>query len=273
MSNPLFMNDLEEMKFGIVEGLQVFEAHTGLQNALGSKDRFLEMMRIIRNCVMHFESEHMLDTYVVCFSNHDPGDTDGKLSMWRAYGSNGNGAALVFDTSKIDEIEDTPFILAEVHYGTREERIERLSHYANQAAKVISDLNVPNEMLVYPAYALFERIKMFSLFSKHKGFKEEDEWRFVYFKDKDKLKFLDKAMWYHSGARGIEPKLKFCFDDLRDLASEDFSMEKILHSILLGPTISAPLSVRSFLRMLDLIARGDLKDRVFPSQIPLRPSL
>jgi len=38
---------------------------------------------------------------VFCLCEHTPGDTDGKLSMWREYGSKGNGAALVFNTARI----------------------------------------------------------------------------------------------------------------------------------------------------------------------------
>ena len=43
----------------------------------------------------------MIDTYVFCLSEHAKDDTDGLLSMWRGYGGNGNGAAIVFDAGKL----------------------------------------------------------------------------------------------------------------------------------------------------------------------------
>jgi hypothetical protein len=38
--------------------------------------------------------------------------------MWRGYGGNGNGAAIVFDTAKIAAREESPLVIAHVHYGT-----------------------------------------------------------------------------------------------------------------------------------------------------------
>jgi hypothetical protein len=42
--------------------------------------------------------------------------------MWRGYGGNGSGAAIVFDTAKLSPPEESPLILAQVHYGTTEKR-------------------------------------------------------------------------------------------------------------------------------------------------------
>ena len=39
--------------------------------------------------------------------------------------------------------------------------------------------------LYIPAHYFFERLKLFALFTKHPGFKEEREWRVAYLPDRD----------------------------------------------------------------------------------------
>jgi len=48
-----------------------------------------------------FDQEHAFDTYVFCLSEHNASNTDGLLSMWRAYGGHGSGAALVSNTGSL----------------------------------------------------------------------------------------------------------------------------------------------------------------------------
>jgi hypothetical protein len=89
-SNPLFMNDLEEVRFGVNQSLRLFQQAEIVDQACKSLDR----ARIVRQAFYHyyaqFDAEHVLDTYVFCLTVHDPTDTDGLLSMWRGYGGHGN---------------------------------------------------------------------------------------------------------------------------------------------------------------------------------------
>jgi hypothetical protein len=63
---------------------------------------------VFRDAYIHYHSEfsakQALDTYVLCLSEHDPTNEDGLLSMWRGYGGNGHGAAMVFDSSKLNNL-------------------------------------------------------------------------------------------------------------------------------------------------------------------------
>jgi hypothetical protein len=98
-SNPLFMNDLEEIRFGVHQGARLFSQSKTVAEACGTPGR----AQILENAFFHyytqFDQEHAFDTYVFCLSEHDPANTDGLLSMWRGYGGQGNGAALVFNTN------------------------------------------------------------------------------------------------------------------------------------------------------------------------------
>ena len=85
----------------------------------------------------------------------------------------GNGVAIVIDTVQLNPIENSPLIVAGVVYGTTESRRAWLKKLASTFAKILSESDIHTGKLHLAAYALFERIKLFALFSKHHGFKEE----------------------------------------------------------------------------------------------------
>jgi hypothetical protein len=61
-----------------------------LADACKTQERALLFKNHYTHCFNRFANEHVLDTYVFCLSNHSPDDNDGRLSMWRGYGANGN---------------------------------------------------------------------------------------------------------------------------------------------------------------------------------------
>jgi Protein of unknown function (DUF2971) len=94
--------------------------------------------------------------------------------MWRGYGGQGNGAALVFKTDFVTEDNpNSPLILTRVHYDSAEKRIERLNNKLLQWCKILRDSSIPDDKLHIAAYLFFHTVKFFALKSKHDGFKEE----------------------------------------------------------------------------------------------------
>jgi Protein of unknown function (DUF2971) len=269
-SNPLLMNDLEEVRFGVLRGASIIRESDQIINACGTSAR----ADIFRDAFDHwsntFENEHAFDTYVFCLSEHDPTDYDGALSMWRGYGSNGDGAAIVFDTKQIEVVEGSPLIIARVHYGSTEERVEWLNNILQRFLGILKSNPVPDNKLGLAAFMLFERIKLFALFSKHRGFREEREWRIVYAPDRDREQRLAPMFHYSIGSRGAEPKLRFKVAPIQGLTTADLSLEKLTERIILGPKASSPMSLRVVLRMLDRLNQSSLKDRVRASSIPYR---
>lgn len=53
----------------------------------------------------------------------------------------------------------------------------------------------------------FERIKLLAIFSKHDGFSEEREWRYVYLKDGDEGNVLESMLYVVSGS-SVQPEHK-----------------------------------------------------------------
>jgi hypothetical protein len=119
-SNPLFMNDLQEMRFGLNEGAKLFSNATLLNAAAGDADRALRLDQLFSYYFNKFDTEAAFDTYVFCVSEHVKDNTDGLLSMWRGYGGHGNGAALIFNTAKVPMVPNSVLSLATVSYASTE---------------------------------------------------------------------------------------------------------------------------------------------------------
>lgn len=269
LSNPLFMNDIDEVRFGISNGLPMVLQNQGITDALQTPDRMDAFRSSFGYYYNQFANDHALDTYVFCLSEHDSDDNDGKLSMWRGYGGNGNGAAIVFDATNVPPIEESPFIIAKVQYANTQDRIDWLNNLMLLFVSIIKDGDIPDDKLYLAAFELFERIKIFSLFTKHHGFNEEKEWRLVYLTDRDTSGKLKSMFDYHIGTRGIEPKLKFIVGPIDGVFSSP-SLTNLIDRIILGPSTSSPLAKATIERMFDKLGRPELKSRICTSTIPFR---
>ncbi|GLS22799.1 hypothetical protein GCM10007874_58190 [Labrys miyagiensis] len=270
LSNPLFMNDLEEVRFGINNGLSAVFESSSLKDALSSEER----QNIFNHAFSHyykvFDDDGVMDTYILSLSLHKQGDNDGVLSMWRAYASNGNGAAIVFDTSKLQKDDGSPILIAPVKYASRQERLNWLDQLCNRTAAYLKSITVSDDQLYLAAYAIFERIKLFALFTKHDGFKEENEWRVAYVPERDTDKKFTPMLHYFNGPRGVEPKLKLRFGQPEG-SPLAFNLNDIISNIILGPSTSSVLAGKSVERMLRAIGQQVLIPRLVASTIPLRP--
>lgn len=269
-ANPLNMNDSDELIFGMNQGAAEFRRNEKLIKACGNKDVISRLMNRFDRHFNHFDKTHVLDTYVLCFSKHDKDDFDGFLSMWRGYGADGSGISFVIDTKKISPNEDSPIILAPVHYATSEERTEWIKTRIEQLAELLSNLTKSDEVLDSIAKQWIERLKVFSLFTKHKGFQEEKEWRFVYLSDRDYEKQYRSMFGYNISGKGVEPRLKLRLNQI-PTTSSPLTLESLIDRVILGPTASSELSKRSLLRMLEIKNKQELVNKVCASSIPYRP--
>jgi hypothetical protein len=271
------MNDLDEMRMGLLIGNQIFPEFA--ERAGGNADRAQRLTHAYNHYVSHLSTEAALDTYVFCVSEHKHDNTDGRLSMWREYGSKGNGAALVFDAQKIQFQDHSPVIIAKVAYKSNNEREQCLRQQLEKWANITKSANLPDDHLYLAAYIAFGFVKSLALATKHTGFSEEHEWRAIYVPERDPLGYLKPCLDYFVGPRGVEPKLKYKFG--QTYQPEVSKAEKplttgalvdILGFILLGPSVSSPLAKSAFIRMLERNGKKAFGDKVFSSTIPLRPT-
>jgi len=277
-ANPLYMNDLEEMRTGIVLGSQHFPKYA--ERVMDTKDRARRLVEAFNFYVAHLATEGALDTYIFCFSEHPFDDTDGLLSMWREYAAKGNGAALVFNTQKLHYRPHNPIVIAKVTYASYDERVKQLEKtFSDWVTLTNNHPKLSDDELHVAAYAAFDIVKALAICTKHRGFREEREWRAIYVPERDPFGYLRSRFDYFIGPRGVEPKLKYKLGLIYkpERSSEGVqplttgTLSDILEFILLGPSVSSPLSKSAFIRMLERVGKSEFSDRVFPSSIPLRP--
>ncbi len=272
LGNPLFMNDYEELRFGINEAAISFRLHQGIRSACKTEERYEELQKVFEDYLTNISNDGVFDVYVLCFSEHgrDTKNTDGLLSMWRGYGANGTGAAIVFDTQELSYVEDSPLILAKVEYGSKEKRLAWIEAKLDKFALLLAQSNLPIEQFYLPVTKLLQRVMLFALFSKHDGFTEEREWRLAYVRAWDRQEKLTNMIHYSIGASGIQPKLKLKIGGIEGVIADPISLEKIVTQIILGPSISNILSLMTVKRMLEILKGAEMAKKVERSSTPFR---
>ncbi|NAT25953.1 hypothetical protein CU665_25300 [Pseudomonas syringae pv. actinidifoliorum] len=241
-----------------------------MKAAFKDENLYEQLMRHFNYLFNEFDEKHVFDTYIMCLANHDPQNTDGLLSMWRGYGAGGSGVAIVFDTTKISATDNSPFIIGAVRYETTTNRLDWMVAKIKAIAELLTDTTPSDEDLFHIAYYWIERLKVFSLFTKHTGFHEEQEWRIVYMNERDKAGKLKSMQSYAITARGVEPKLKFKVQPLEGLFGDHLSLEGIIDRIILGPTTSTVIAKNTVKRLLQQRGKPGLAEKINPSTIPFR---
>jgi hypothetical protein len=269
-SNPLFMNDLEELKFGMNEGRAALFKSDEIRTACRSDENFEKLLDYFDYLYNDFDAKHALNTYVLCFSEHKADDKDGLLSMWRGYGNGGTGAAIVIDTAKLNPDPDSPLVIGKVDYATQAKRLAWIKEKILALANHIQKSELTTDTLWYAAHVWFHRLKTFAIFSKHTGFSEESEWRVVYFSDLDKNEKFKPFFSHLATDRGMEPKLKLPIKPISPNSPHDVILINLIDRIILGPSISSNLGVNSLKQMLKNIGKEVLAEKVVASEIPFR---
>lgn len=272
LSNPLVMNDLQEVRFGISQSTALFLQHQGIREACGNDERYGVLISAYGQYVSNFEQEHSFDLYVACFSEHTAEDFDGRLAMWRGYGANGGGASLVFDSNKLPVQSDSALILTRVAYGSDNDRLKWISKKLDEFALLLSKAQPELNDLYLAAYALFDRFVLFSVCSKHIAFDEEREWRLVYMKHRRSDAAFENMLSYAVGPTGVQPKLKYAIERSPSNGKPQLSLSSVIDRIILGPTSNGAIAKKSVQRMLDMNQLGALREHVFVSSIPYRPT-
>mgnify|MGYP002777056180 CR=1 FL=1 len=271
-SNPRNMNDWDEMRHGI-ELLQ-FLARTQFDRHLGTgSDSITKVLSAlianIEQCIKDFETYGAPDTYVFCFAEHEPDDNDGVLSMWRGYGNGGSGVAIVFDGTRVPEIEGHALVLFPVEYGSEADRRTYVERILDAATRLALQWDAPKDIEMI-AQNLVDRVIVATLFSKHKGFESEREWRAVYRPEWDAEGRFESLLGYHHGSGLMEPRLKLPIDKIPGFPEGALSIETLVSKILLGPVAAKDLVLHAFRRMLVEKKLDPLIVRTTASRIPFR---
>lgn len=270
LSNPLYMNDLEELRFGMHVGAMVFRTSDALRLACGTEDRHEQLIAFFDTLFSEYDRTQALDAYVLCLSEHDASNTDGVLAMWRGYGAYGTGAALLLNLASLPPFEDSALLLGQVVYASQEQRQSWMETRVSALAAEIDAYEKTDMNLEAAARTWFERLKVFAIFSKHPGFSEEREWRVVYMRERDQRDRLSDSLGYLVSDHGVEPKLKLPFSTLSQSADPKQMNLSLLAGLILGPSQSGLLAQASIRRMVSVLGHDNLAPNLWASTIPFR---
>lgn len=270
LSNPLLMNDYQELRFGLLNAVKILKENHAIRTAFETAERHERFVSCLEKQLTLFDEKHVFDVYVFCMSEHDPANEDGLLSMWRGYGSNASGVAIVFDASKLPPPENGPLILAKIVYTNDEKRLQWITDTAVKFAEIVAQTGFLDEEIADCTHYLFYRMKMFALFSKHIGFQEEREIRLAYLPELDVEKRFKDYLGFFVGPNGPEPKLKLPIESFLRERGPAYTLSNIVERIILGPTSSSALSVKTVQRICQQSQRADLAVKIWASTIPFR---
>lgn len=258
------MNDFSEVQYGM---------NLMKKFILNDKEKHRRIISLLNEIIKEENCESFLEeffektwlmypTYIACLSQHDSAeDNYGRLSMWRAYGR-GNGAALVLDKDKvfdndnyIDGVYLSPVLYCDENAFNKElddliDKIEKnklkLKEYCN--TKVIK--NMFFSALIFAVVSI-----------KHPGFKEESEWRLVYFQNSQESVRFKQDIECISGIPQNVYKLQL-----------NGKLKDLIKHIIIGPTQYSLIAYNSVVECLKKeLHVNNAEDRVRVSDIPIRP--
>jgi hypothetical protein len=209
--------------------------------------------------------------YVSCFSEHHTiDDAIGRLSMWRAYGGDGDGVALIFNGQPFaNQLSNFPGSILPVVYDGERYIFEKMDEFFNHLDKNLGQILKEKEKFDRE-WAVFYPMILHCLHVKHRGFAEEKEWRLVFcpeFHDDDKNIFEKKI----AVIRGT-PQIVFSVNikDYSEYGLHGTDLDNLLEQIIIGPTEHGEILKSAFKISLGNLNINNPLNRIILSDIPLR---
>jgi hypothetical protein len=216
-----------------------------------------------------------LNSYIACLSEHqDSEDSNGRLSMWRAFGGTATRIGIVLRIP-CDSLSSLPLniIFSSVAYLS-----ESATH--KDLEEVIGNIRANRDYLRLIGHdALVTLVFMSFLFRvvclKHEGFHEEREWRAIY---APKLapyiptlgpsQLMESSTEVVSGVPQVVYKVPLDASVSNQIADLDFT--QIFDRLIIGPTPYPWPIYSAFVEELTKAGVADSAERVLVSGIPIR---
>jgi len=272
LSNPRFMNDHAEVTFAFNKGIEMALKSDLIRAALKTDTNWKIFHNGLRGWDNLFLDKHLINIYVLSFSMHEEGNDDGVLSMWRAYGQAGANVALIVDPNPLNQEIADPIYHGPVSYKSPEAQIEWIQSLTNRIADVFAMSSCSMDAIQNISWAFLNRLLVYALFTKHKGFAEEREWRIAYIPIRDPENSIEDLKTFVVSHRGVEPKLRLSAHELNAADSSKISLDNVISRILLGPSRNSELMRQTTAHMLACLKKPHLVNVIRTSQIPLRIS-
>lgn len=266
MRNTLVMNDVTEVRHGLNCISRAFDSPAGkaLDDSLDTC--FPGISGEIKAHFKEWIPGFGYDTFITCFSEHDPNDYEhGRLSMWRAYGGDAGVALVLNGDAFLRPSQALAAYSSPVAYLDAEGVQEEVKNVANQLQanrQFVQGLgrdSVKN--------ALFHMLRFAAVSIKHPAFIEEREWRVIASPSIESSPFVTQ----HVETIGSIPQtvLKIGLVDLPD-NDIDLTPSNIVDRVLIGPCEHPDVIWRALYQALSTAGVASPDSKIHKTGIPLR---
>jgi hypothetical protein len=266
-SHPRSMNDCSEQRFGFEKFRSIINYDRDLELSFPSVAMFSIFLTMFNGYCHLLDKGHFDNFYCFCLSEHNPNDTDGLLSMWRGYGANGSGIAIIIDPKKAPKNDKSIITFETVKYPTDIDQSKWCSSIIKKFSNIIKNnkLGKNDKEVKQLADIIFQRLRLASLHAKHTGFSEEREWRLSCHIDNKNFLNASTIDGYIIREDGIFPKLR------NKIFGENQKFEDLIEMIIVGPTNASLMTKTALEIMMRDINKEFLIPKIKMSSIPFRP--
>jgi hypothetical protein len=209
-----------------------------------------------------------LNTYIASISEHDDGeDMHGRLSMWRAFGSNAIRVAIVLRIPwYTGGAQALNVMFSPVAYSSEAE-------VHAEIFSVIEGVRAGRDFLrsldrLRIVEIVFHMLLAGAACLKHEGFHEEREWRAIYIPTPTPSPLMESSIESVGGVP--QTVYKFPIDEKVSEALRGLDLSRIFDRLIIGPSPYPWVMYEAFVATLRQAGVADAQDRVWASNIPIR---
>lgn len=269
MRNAMCMSDYREVQHG-------FDILAKYFSDKSKEAAFIEALdactpgaaRAALNLFNQWWSNIRLSTYITATSEHANGeDLNGRLSMWRAFGSSAARVAIMFKVPEFSEgAAALNLMFSPVAYLKEAE-----AH--NEVHAVIESIRTNCDFLRSQDHShvvgnVFNMLVAGVACLKHEGFREEREWRVIYAPKRLPSPLMESSTEILDGIPQIVCKIPLDVTVSDTLA--DLDLARIFDRLIIGPSEHPWVMYEAFVAALVKAGVADAGKRVWISDIPIR---
>jgi hypothetical protein len=269
MRNTNCMSDYREVQ----HGFDIFS------NFFSGSERYKSFTEALDECVPGVASDAVtafnnswsdirLNSYIACLSEHQDGeDSNGRLSMWRAFGGTATRIGIVMSVP----YNSLSTLALNITFSPVAYLSESAAH--NVLEEVTSNVRANRDFLRTIGRDALVRLVFMTILSgvlclKHEGFHEEREWRAIYAPKRWPSRLIESSIEVVAGVPQVIYKVPLDASVSDQVADLDFT--RIFDHLIIGPT-SYPWPIyTAFADELTKAGVDNAADRVLVSGIPIR---
>jgi hypothetical protein len=263
MRNAVCMSDYSEIEYGHGVLLEYFKKDkvAEFDAALPPCHRgvFLEVIEMFNK----WWGEIKYNTYITSVSEHlKSEDRHGRLSMWRAFGGTSASMAFVFNVPLYSGAAiDLNVLFCPVMYGGGDYYHSSLDAVFAKIGDNADALSGVDRGII--KNTLFNMLVVGVTCLKHEGFREEREWRIIYFPKMRPSKFITSEVNDVGGVPQVVHLLPMAEDS-------PFPMAEHFEKVILGPSPYPWAMYQAFSDALTSVGVKDAGGKIVASEIPIR---